>query len=149
MKIQNVSCCKRTMSSWRGGADVMNSCEKEEIAEITVKRSTFHLCQVHRQLFFAICCCLCQLHKIFWHLHCEISIFHWTDKRQQMDKLDCLTLLRTCTYRLKCYQYQLNHVIGCTLYWNEILWQAYQYTGLRKSESYSLHVFNLNILQSH
>jgi len=32
-----------------------------------VKRSTFHFCQVHRQLFFLFfaICCLCQLHKIF------------------------------------------------------------------------------------
>jgi len=33
----------------------MNSYEKEEIAELTVKRSTFHFCQVHIQLFFFFC----------------------------------------------------------------------------------------------
>jgi len=32
----------------------MNSYETEEIAEITVKWSTFHLCQVHRELCFAV-----------------------------------------------------------------------------------------------
>ena len=37
----------------------MNSYETEEISKITTKKSAFHFFQVHRQLFLAICHCLC------------------------------------------------------------------------------------------
>ena len=66
----------KTLKSWRGRDNAMNSYEAEEIAEITAKWSAFHLCQVHRQLFF--CCCLCPLQRSL-----DFISVHWTDNRQQ------------------------------------------------------------------
>ena len=53
LKMQQVPCIERRRS-WRGRDNAMNSYETEEIAEITAKWSAFHLCQVHRQLFFVV-----------------------------------------------------------------------------------------------
>jgi len=67
MKFQNAVsfCFERTLRTCRGGVNVINSYEKEEIAEITLERSAFHFCQVQRQQYFAIFCCLCPLQRYF------------------------------------------------------------------------------------
>ena len=66
--------------------------------------NTFHFCQVHRQLFYAILLLFMSITKDSWCFYFEISIFftrQTTGDRWQTDKLDCLTLLHACMCRVK------------------------------------------------
>ena len=73
-------------SSWtlRGGVNVMNTFEKEAIAEITTPFTSARYTDSCFLLFFLL---FMSITKIFWCFYLEISIFfHQTDDRWQTDK---------------------------------------------------------------